>query len=104
MKMKTSRVEMLLRMLQLVALLLASGSPARASSWEVVASHVVGDGAPALSAPIGAPRAIAIDGEGRLYISDTQHARIRRVDQGRIDTVAGTGATGYDGDRIAAAT
>jgi len=76
---------------------------AQALTWQVVAAHGVGDGASALHAPIGAPRAIAASGAGKLYVADTRHARIRLVENGIISTVAGTGATGYDGDGLPAA-
>lgn len=44
--------------------------------------------------------AIAVDGEGRLYIADTQNHRIRRADLGRgiIETIAGDGTPGGAGD------
>jgi sugar lactone lactonase YvrE len=44
--------------------------------------------------------AIALDGEGRIYIADTENHRIRRADLGRglIETVAGDGTTGAAGD------
>lgn len=43
---------------------------------------------------------LALDGEGRLYIADTENQRIRRVDfaRGVIETVAGTGEAGFSGD------
>ncbi len=49
------------------------------------------------------PTGLAIDKSGRLYISDTDNQRIRRlvVDRefgSKIDTVAGTGDKGYNGD------
>ena len=44
--------------------------------------------------------AIAMDGQGRLYIADTENHRIRVVDlkTGIIDTVVGNGTAGYGGD------
>lgn len=49
------------------------------------------------------PTGLAIDKAGRLYISDTENQRIRRlvVDRSfgsKIETVAGTGEKGYNGD------
>ena len=43
---------------------------------------------------------IALDGEGRLYIADTENHRIRRADfsRGIIETVAGDGTPGAVGD------
>jgi hypothetical protein len=67
-----------------------------------------GDGGPPLQAllnlpfgPAAAPGgALALDADGRLYISDTLNNRIRRVDftLNRIETIAGTGTAGYSGD------
>lgn len=56
-----------------------------------------GDGGPATAAGVPAPRSIAVDGSGNLYIA--ADARVRRVDpNGIITTIAGTGATGFTGD------
>ena len=51
---------------------------------------VLGDGGPATAARLQYPSAIALAQDGTLYIADGQH-RIRRVRQGVIDTVLGTG-------------
>ncbi len=63
-------------------------------------SRSLGDGAPATSAKLHDPCALVLDGEGKLYIADQSHNRIRRVDltTGLITTVAGTGEAAYDGD------
>lgn len=44
--------------------------------------------------------AIAMDGQGRLYIADTENHRVRRVDLalGTVETVAGNGSAGDGGD------
>ncbi|MDP8943757.1 MAG: hypothetical protein M3N16_06540, partial [Actinomycetota bacterium] len=62
-----------------------------------------GDGGPATSAMVQAPGdAVALPGGGYL-IADTKNNRIRRVaPDGTIETVAGTGVNGYNGDGIAA--
>ncbi|MBB5345314.1 NHL domain-containing protein [Tunturibacter empetritectus] len=59
-----------------------------------------GDGAPALSAQLNLPTALAIDASGNLYLADTANHRIRRIDAttGLITTIAGTGTQGYTGD------
>lgn len=50
-----------------------------------------GDGGPATTAGLFGPRGVALDEKGNLYISDTQHSCIRRVDpEGRIMIVAGS--------------
>src|SRR5215213_2463350 len=57
-----------------------------------------GDGGPATEAKLTASD-VALDDKGNLYISDTEHHRIRMVDiDGIIHTVAGTGKEGYSGD------
>ena len=59
-----------------------------------------GDGGPATSARLGERvEGLAVDGEGNVYIADTENYRIRRVDStGTIETIAGTGAWGTRGD------
>jgi DNA-binding beta-propeller fold protein YncE len=59
-----------------------------------------GDEGPAGEAMLNAPSAVAVDGEGNLYIADTGNHRIRRVDAatGVITTVVGNGRPGFSGD------
>jgi sugar lactone lactonase YvrE len=63
------------------------------------------DGIPATSAQLNEPRGVALDSSGNLYIADLLNHRIRKVDAGTglINTVAGTGTAGYNGDGIPAA-
>ena len=62
-----------------------------------------GDGGAATAARLGAPRSVALDGAGNLYIADRLNHRIRKVDSaGVISTVAGDGTQGYGGDGGAA--
>ncbi len=58
-----------------------------------------GDGGVATSAELSFPAAVAVDGIGRVFVVDTQNARIRRVEtDGTITTIAGTGVAGFSGD------
>ncbi|MHB8859985.1 MAG: NHL domain-containing protein [Thermoleophilia bacterium] len=62
-----------------------------------------GDGGPAIQANIGYPDGVVADSAGNLYIAATN--RVRKVDtSGVIITVAGNGASGYNGDEIPAVT
>ncbi len=56
-----------------------------------------GDGGPALNAQLGTPSGIAVDGAGNVYISDGG-ARVRKISNGFIVTIAGNGVAGYSGD------
>ncbi len=59
-----------------------------------------GDSGPATAARIGAPKALAVDSAGNLYIAQSASvaSRIRRVDtDGLVSTFAG-GVTAYSGD------
>jgi RHS repeat-associated protein len=58
-----------------------------------------GDGGPATQAQLFFPKHVAVDSAGNLYITDSNHCRIRKVDtSGIITTIAGTGSEGYSGD------
>jgi hypothetical protein len=62
-----------------------------------------GDGGPATNAFLNGPAAVAVDNLGNLFIADSYHYRIRKVDtNGVITTVAGNGTSGYSGDGNAA--
>jgi len=64
----------------------------------------VGDGGPATQAPLLAPRNIAIDAAGNVYVSEFNAHRVRKVSpDGTIATVAGTGVAGFRGDGASAA-
>jgi DNA-binding beta-propeller fold protein YncE len=53
----------------------------------------IGDGGLAREAQLHFPRGVAVDKEGNIYISDSNHLRVRKIDRatGIIDTVLGTG-------------
>ena len=57
-----------------------------------------GDFGPAASAQLNTPRGLAVDSAGNLYIADSNNNRIRKVSDGVITTVAGTGTAGFSGD------
>ncbi len=64
-----------------------------------------GDGGPAVNAQLNGPVGIALDNSGNLYIADLLNQRVRVVSPtGTINTVAGNGTLGYNGDGIAATT
>jgi hypothetical protein len=71
---------------------------AGSGEWKVVQNG------PALKAGIYLPTSIARDGAGNLYIADSQHNMIRKVDTTQtISTIAGNGDAGYAGDNGPAA-
>ena len=59
-----------------------------------------GDGGLATGAMLKQPAAVAVDGNGNIFIADSYNERIRKVtaSTGVISTVAGTGTYGYGGD------
>lgn len=60
-----------------------------------------GDSGPATQAQLRMPAGLAVDTAGNLYIADFSEHTVRRVDsRGIIDTVAGTGRAGFNGDGL----
>ena len=57
-----------------------------------------GDNGPATSAQLAHPYGIAVDTAGNLYIADYGNHSVRKVSNGVITTVAGTGVGGYSGN------
>ncbi len=57
-----------------------------------------GDGGAATSAQFNGPVGMAVDSTGNLYIADNGNNRIRKVSNGTITTVAGSGTRGFSGD------
>jgi sugar lactone lactonase YvrE len=63
----------------------------------------LGDGGPATSAQLSEPLAVVLDANGNLYIGDFRDFRVRKVNTaGIINTVAGNGTAGFNGDGGAA--
>ena len=62
-----------------------------------------GDSGPAASATLNSPQGIAVDASGNVYVADTVNAKVRKISNGTITTVAGNGTPGYAGDGGAAA-
>jgi sugar lactone lactonase YvrE len=61
------------------------------------------DNVPALSATLNQPQGLAFDTTGNLYVADTAHNRVRKINtSGVITTVAGNGTAGFSGDAAAA--
>ena len=62
-----------------------------------------GDGIPATQAELNFPAGLAVDSLGNVYIAEWFGPRVRKVDtSGIISTVAGNGASGFNGDGIPA--
>ena len=58
-----------------------------------------GDGGPAVEAQLDRPNAIAVDGEGNVYVAEYGSHRVRKIDTaGIINAFAGTGVRGHGGD------
>jgi uncharacterized protein (TIGR03437 family) len=61
-----------------------------------------GENVAATAAPLAGPSGIAIDSAGNLYIAEAYNNRVRKVSNGVVTTVAGTGVAGFSGDRAPA--
>jgi RHS repeat-associated protein len=58
-----------------------------------------GDGGPATQAQINSPLGIVAGADGSLFITEYDGHRVRRIrPDGRIETIAGTGQSGFAGD------
>ena len=60
--------------------------------------NLQGDNGPATSAQLVQPVGVAVDLAGNIYIADSLANRVRKVSNGVITTVAGTGTAGFSGD------
>lgn len=63
-----------------------------------------GDSGPANAAMLNAPKGLAVDASGNVYVTDSGNQRVRKVDHvtGSIATIAGNGLVGLVGDGKAA--
>ncbi len=62
-----------------------------------------GDGGPAYFARVNGVHDVAVDKFGNVFLADAGNNRVRKVTlDGVINTIAGTGVPGYNGDGIAA--
>ena len=58
-----------------------------------------GDGGPALDAKLDAPYALEVDADGNVYIASYANNCVRKITtDGIINTIAGTGVSGFSGD------
>jgi DNA-binding beta-propeller fold protein YncE len=57
-----------------------------------------GDGGAANAGQLDTPSGVAVDDAGAVYISCTPRARVRKVQDGVITTLVGTGVAGFAGD------
>jgi hypothetical protein len=57
-----------------------------------------GDTGPATAAQIDTVYGVAVDSHGYIYIADSRNNRVRKIANGAITTVAGTGVEGFSGD------
>ena len=88
-----------------------SGEPVLPQGWSIETAYVIdtiagtgesgfdaGEGL-AIESRFESPHGIAMDASGNTYVADHFNNRVRRIDgQGRISTIAGTGAKGSSGD------
>jgi sugar lactone lactonase YvrE len=84
-----------------VRVVTADGKIATFAGTGVAGSN--GDGGQAITAQLNHPQAVTIDAEGAVYIADQNNQRLRQVGtDGRIVTIAGSGAQGASADGTSA--
>jgi uncharacterized protein (TIGR03437 family) len=99
-----------MKKMQVSAWVLALGMCAASVSGQVITT-VAGGGwrafpsssMPALSAPLGTPYGVAVDGQGNLYVVDSSNNNVVRISSsGTLTVVAGNSNHGFSGDGGAA--
>jgi sugar lactone lactonase YvrE len=82
----------------LITMLLVT-TPMAAQKVTTTVGGFIGDGGPATSAGLDAPRDVIQDSAGNTYVADVWNHRIREITPaGTISTFAGTGIAGFSGD------
>ena len=61
-----------------------------------------GDGGPATSAELCSPLGVGVDSADNIYIADELNLRIREISKGVINTLAGSGLGGFNGEGLPA--
>jgi len=78
------------------------------SQASLVLSTIIGGGdqkmaVSATQLQLNHPQSIVINPLGELYIADSRHQRVLKIDQqGQVHPIAGTGVAGYNGDELPA--
>src|SRR5580658_2610842 len=57
-----------------------------------------GDGGSPLFASFSDVSGVAVDFSGNIYVADSSNRRIRKISNGIVTTIAGTGVQGFSGD------
>lgn len=75
---------------------IAGGSDATDAYGFPLGGHIDGN---ADAARFNQPRGVVIDSKGALYVSDTENHSIRKITNGKVLTLAGSGKAGYKNGR-----
>ncbi|MCL1635944.1 NHL repeat-containing protein [Luteimonas sp. SX5] len=93
---KARRSDLRLMAALTLALALPIAAQAQEYVFQTIAGDYDGDGGRATKANLGGPTGVAFDTAGNMYVAEAFRHRIRKITaDGKIRTVAGTGAPGY---------